>query len=94
MDLKVPKQNQGLSVGKRKELAEYAAKLRKEWEKEREKLPTVWDSRRRKHVKPEPKWGYIRRTIDENFPALKGLPRSVSVFPLFYIIHCNCYKNH
>ena len=48
------------------------------WKKEKDSAKTVFDPRRLKHVKPLPKWGYIRRTAEEFFPDLKGLKRDVS----------------
>ena len=55
---------------RKKELAEYAANLRIEWEREKGMRPKL-DQRRHKFVRPDPNWGYIRRTVDDNIPALK-----------------------
>ena len=43
-------------------------------------MPVEWDKKRRKHIRQEPMWGYIRRTADECFPSVKGLPKGVSMF--------------
>ena len=77
MDLKVPKEGRALSVKVRKQLAEHAARLRSQWQEEKDKAPLTWDFKKNEHVRIEPKWGFIKRTVDENFPSLTGLSREV-----------------
>ena len=73
MSLAVPKERQELSLKVKQQLAKCAAKLRAQWETEKSLLLKKWDSRRRIHVHPEPKWGgYLKRCVDENFLALQG----------------------
>ena len=62
----------------RNKLAERAAFWRDEWIKEKESKTSVWDVKRKKHIKPDPKWGFIRRTVDENFPSMKDKKQDVS----------------
>ena len=78
MNLQVPK-NGAIDIKTRQKLAAYASNLREEWKREKQGLKSVYDPRRKKHVKPDPKWGYIKRTVDENFPSLKNAARNVSL---------------
>ena len=71
LNISLPADNVSFSVGTRNKLGQRAAFWRDEWKKKSK--TTVWDSRRKRHVKPEPKWGFIRRTVDENFPSMKDL---------------------
>ena len=72
-----------LCLKTKNKLAERAAELRAEWEAELLSKRPVWDPKRKKHVRQEPKWGYIRRTVDEHFPSLKDAGRQVSVCTFF-----------
>ena len=78
--LKIPTHGSyaSLSLKHRNAIAERAAYNYDLWKKEKDSAKTVFDPRRLKHVKPLPKWGYIRRTAEEFFPDLKGLKRDVS----------------
>ena len=82
MDLRVPKTGI-LDIRTKSKLAEYADNLRTDWNKEKTTLKTKWDPKKRKHIKPDPKWGYIRKTVDDNFPSLKNTARDVNCFVLF-----------
>ena len=75
--LKIPTHGSyaSLSLKHRNAIAERAAYNYDLWKKEKDSAKTVFDPRRLKHVKPLPKWGYIRRTAEEFFPDLKGLKR-------------------
>ena len=66
-------------------LAEYAAKLREEWMEEKKATKLQWGSKKKKHVIPNPSWGYIKRTVDDNFPLLRKLSRDVSAFQSLHI---------
>ena len=71
MNLAIPKEGQSLSLKLRKELGERAQILKEQWLSEKKALPSSkYDYRRKKHVKPDPKWGFLHRCAEENFPAL------------------------
>ena len=57
-----------LDIRTKSKLAEYADNLRTDWNKEKATLKTKWDPKKKKHIKPDPKWGYIRKTVDDKFP--------------------------
>ena len=75
--LKIPTSGSyaSLSLKHRKAIADRAAYNYDLWKQEKDSAKTVFDPRRLKHVKPLPKWGYLRRTAEEFFPDLKGLKR-------------------
>ena len=54
-----------LDIRTKSKLAEYADTLRTDWNKEKATLKTKWDPKKKKHIKPDPKWGYIRKTVDD-----------------------------
>ena len=60
-------------IGDKKTLAMKAVALKRKWEEENQSMPTEWDSRRRKHVKRKPSWGYMTKTVHETFPHLYDL---------------------
>ena len=79
LNLPIPNQKQcSLALNTREKLAERAVCLRELWQLEKDASPLVWDPKRRKHVRRDPKWGFIRRTVDENFPEMEGVKRDVS----------------
>ena len=84
MNLSVPKGNISLSLNIKAKLAQRAAHHREKWMEDARLKPKAWSSRQRKWVQLQPKWGYLRRTVDENFPSLVGKPNDVST--LFSLI--------
>ena len=50
-----------LDIKTKSKLAEYAENLRKEWNEEKAGLKPKWDAKKKKHIRPGPKWGYIRK---------------------------------
>ena len=76
MNLQVPT-NGSLNIKTREKLAVCAANLREEWEREKQSLKAVYDSKRMKYVRPDPKWGYLKKTVDDHFPSLKNAARSM-----------------
>ena len=49
-----------MDIRTKSKLAEYAKNLRKEWNEEKARLKPKWDTKKKQHIRPEPKWGYIR----------------------------------
>ena len=71
MDLRAPRSGT-LDLKTKSKLAEYAANLRQQWEDEKATIKPRWNAKKKKHMRPDPKWGYIRKTVDDNFPALRN----------------------
>ena len=65
MNLAIPKEGQSLCLKVRKELGERAQILKEQWLSEKKALPSKYDYRRKKHVKPDPKWGFLHRCAEE-----------------------------
>ena len=78
LNLSVPKGQTALSVSTRTKLAERAIFWREKWNQEKQDGRDEWNPKTKRHKKKDPKWGFIVRTVEENFPALKGLKRDVS----------------
>ena len=78
MNLSAPKVG-SLPIKTREKLAAYAADQREQWEREKQGFKAVYDAKRKRHTRPDPKWGYIKKTVDDNFPALKNAARNVSM---------------
>ena len=62
MALRAPRSGT-LDIRTKSKLAEYAENLRKEWNEEKARLKPKWNAKKKKHIRPEPKWGYIRKTL-------------------------------
>ena len=73
VDIDVGGKRQSYSLAVKMKLAQRALQLRQLWLEERQSTPPQYDRRRRKFVQPEPKWGYVARTIEENIPALRNV---------------------
>ena len=56
-----------LDIRTKLKLAEYAENLKNEWNEEKARLKPKWDAKKKKHIRPEPKWGYIRKTEETKF---------------------------
>ena len=84
MNLAIPKEGQSLCLKVRKELGERAQILKEQWLLEKKALPSKYDYRRKKHVKPDPKWGFLHRCAEENFPALHDFPTVSMAFFFFF----------
>ena len=52
-----------LDIRTKSKLGEYAENLRKEWNAEKARLKPKWNAKKKMHIRPEPKWGYIRKTL-------------------------------
>ena len=52
-----------LDIRTKLKLAEYAENLKNEWNEEKARLKPKWNAKKKKHIRPEPKWGYIRKTL-------------------------------
>ena len=76
MYLEVPAGNNSFPKQVREKLAERAAYWRVKWEKEKSTLKKSTVKKRRKHVRSNPKWRFIGRTVNENFPSVN---RNVSI---------------
>ena len=77
MEIK-PSKPYTLDINTKKKLAEKAAQLRELWEHEKRAKTPVYSEKLKRHVRPDPKWGFIRRTVDETFPDLRAGGREVS----------------
>ena len=88
MNLAIPKEGQSLCLKVRKELGERAQILKEQWLLEKKALPSKYDYRRKKHVKPDPKWGFLHRCAEENFPALHDFPTVSMAFFFFFFGPC------
>ena len=78
LNLKVPAGQTAFTLEVRTKLAERGCYWRDVWQKEKSVKPLQFDRRRMRHIRAEPKWGYLARTIQENFPSLKDVHRDVS----------------
>ena len=86
MNLAIPKEGQSLCLKVRKELGERAQILKEQWLLEKKALPSKYDYRRKKHFKPDPKWGFLHRCAEENFPALHDFPTVSMAFFFFFLV--------
>ena len=71
LNLSVPSGNFTFTLKIKNQLAERAAYWKAQWIQEKASMSSLYDVRRKKHMRPDPKWGYLKRTIEENFPSLK-----------------------
>ena len=79
MDLRIPKDcRRSFTLELKRKLAERALHFKKQWQAECAALPREWNPKTRKWEKKQPKWGYLRKTIDENFPEIRGKMNNVS----------------
>ena len=82
MEIK-PSKPYTLDINTKKKLAEKAAQL---WEHEKRAKTPVYSEKLKRHVRPDPKWGFIRRTVDETFPDLRVFPAVCLFGPDTFII--------
>ena len=80
MNLTVPAGNISFSVQIRSQLAERAAYWRPQWTIEKDSKKKVFNNRTKKGIAPQPKWGFIRRTVDENFPSMKDVKNDDKIY--------------
>ena len=100
MEIK-PSKPYTLDINTKKKLAEKAAQLRELWEHEKRAKTPVYSEKLKRHVRPDPKWGFIRRTVDETFPRIKtgkleSFPSSMLIWSryfyyFFVIFPCNTF---
>ena len=86
MNLAIPKEGQSLCLKVRKELGERAQILKEQWNgcwRKRHCLQSMTTAGK-KHVKPDPKWGFLHRCAEENFPALHDFPTVSMAFFFFF----------
>ena len=67
-----------LSNNEKRKIANRAYENEQQWIAEKESLAKVYDAKRKNWIKPEPKWGFIVKTVQEFFPELKEQPRDAS----------------
>ena len=79
MNLPAPAGRTTFTLTQKIRLAEYASELKQQWLREKNAGPRIWDGRRRKMVSREPKWGYLRRTVDEKLSFSKGCQKRGTV---------------
>ena len=67
-----------LDINAKRKLAVKAAELQDLWEEEKRSKKPVYNLKLNRYVRPDPKWGFITRTVNEAFPALQAGGREVS----------------
>ena len=86
MNLEVPSvTKRSFSLSLKEKLASRALHFKKIWEEELERTPKTWNSKTRKWGKKQPNWGFLRKTIDENFPKLRGVSNNVSCIYFIFL---------
>ena len=77
MNIYVPKEaRRQFSIDVKSKLVERALSVKAQWEEERDKLPKEWN-KTKKWERKQPKWGYVRKTIEENFPDIRGKKKTM-----------------
>ena len=91
MNLAVPKEGQVLSLKLKQQLDECPAKLRAQWETEKSTLSKKWDLKKKRHIHPDHKLGYLKRYVDENFANQSGHNKNQDYFTLLIYIRYFLY---
>ena len=90
MELEIPSNVNDVSLEIKGHLAVYAKQVKDQWEEEK-KTCKRWCPRKKEMVFKDPKWDFIRRAVEDNFPKARDLRRFVSfvyiIFsPLVFIL--------
>ena len=85
--------NKKYTMEEKRKLGELCAQYKSDYAREVASAPLIWDSKRKRHIRRQPKEGYKSRAVRAFFPSLKDTPATHPKFKQAVSLANRCFES-